>query len=144
MEKSSLYTNLRICIEEQCFRRVKDKHTRCRQCRYKREKELDLVGWSYRTQKANAKRRGHDFDLTLEEFKRFAYRTNLITKDGIKNSSYTVDRIRNWEGYHKDNIQVLTPEQNSRKGDRVMYWDEESRCVKIMQKLKTDEEDYPF
>lgn len=71
--------------------------------------------YCYRTLRANAKHRNVPFSLTLEQFKEFCARTEYLHKKGRGKEAYTIDRIRNWEGYHVDNIQVLPNKENSSK-----------------------------
>ena len=65
--------------------------------------------------RGNAKRRGKEFNLTLEEFRKFCKETNYLEFKGKTASSASIDRIRAWEGYHKDNIQILTLSDNVKK-----------------------------
>lgn len=126
-----------------CSHKKQKNRKNCRKCRYAREKEIDLIGWSYRTLKANAKRRKKDFTLTLDEFKKFCYETNLLTNRGTKSTSYTVDRIDNNKGYHIYNIQVLTNADNVKK-EKILNYDWKSKTASIKEKLVLTESDYPF
>ena len=65
--------------------------------------------------KQNAKRRGHEFNLTLEEFKIFCHVTGYLKGKGRSSSSLSIDRIDPSKGYQLDNIQVLTNSDNLRK-----------------------------
>lgn len=66
----------------------------------------------------NAKKRpwnggiGIPFTITLDWFREFCQRTGYIIKKGMRGKNCTVDRIRNWQGYHADNIQLLNDRQN--------------------------------
>lgn len=62
--------------------------------------------------KNNALRRGKYFTITLQEFIDFCNKTGYIIKKGMRGRNCTVDRIRNNEGYHINNIQLLTLRQN--------------------------------
>jgi len=86
--------------------------------------------------KGNALRRNKNFTITLEEFREFCNRTGYIIKKGKRGRNCTVDRIRNWEGYHIDNIQLITDTANVRK-----YHDHD----KHFTELPEDDPDYlPF
>lgn len=65
--------------------------------------------------KNNAKRRGHEFTLTLDQFLEFAIKTNYMARKGIYKDSYHIDRIDETKGYSIDNIQAITNTENIKK-----------------------------
>ena len=73
------------------------------------------IRYTYQTLKDNAKRRGKSFNLTFEQFKQFAIKTDYLNVKGITKTSYHIDRIDENKGYTIDNIQLLTNEQNIKK-----------------------------
>lgn len=78
-----------------------------------------MVAWKYRVKKANAKRRGHEFTITLEYF-RDLVKANphyLEQTDNVK-KKWTIDRIDSSKGYIPGNIQILSFSQNSSKKNR--------------------------
>jgi hypothetical protein len=86
--------------------------------------------------KGNALRRCKDFKITLEQFREWCNETGYIIKRGYRGKNCTVDRIRNCEGYHIGNIQLITNMANIRK-----YHDHD----KHVTELPPDHEDYvPF
>ncbi len=87
---------------------------RCYVCEYKRRKK-DLYKWSFSVHRNNAKRRGIPWQLTFEEFKKFAVEEDLVYMSGRTKQSLSIDRVISSEGYHKDNIQILTVSENSKK-----------------------------
>ncbi len=68
--------------------------------------------------RCNAKRRGHQFTLTLQEFKQFCKKTNYLKLKGKTKNSASIDRIRSWEGYNINNIQILTLSENTIKRNK--------------------------
>jgi len=74
--------------------------------------------------KGNALRRGKEFSITLAEFREWCIEKGYIIKKGMRGQRCTVDRIRNWEGYHIDNIQLLTLKSNLEKYNTVDKNDE--------------------
>ena len=122
------------CSEHRCTRKpyAKGKCRRHYQRQLRRENPLE---YAFRTLKDNAKRRGKEFALTLEEFEKFAVKTAYMHRKGRGRYSYTIDRIDPEKGYTLDNIQVLTNQDNVRK----MYIDRmeidssnavfQSRCI---------------
>jgi DNA-directed RNA polymerase subunit M/transcription elongation factor TFIIS len=126
-----------------CTHKNKEKNRRtCRKCRYAKEKE-NLIAWSYRTLKSNAKRRGKAFSLTLAEFADFCYETSLLTTRGTKSTSFTVDRIRNEFGYHVGNIQRMTNSENIKK-EKVLNYDYQTKTGFVRPREIINPEDYPF
>ena len=126
-----------------CPHRNKEKNRRmCRKCRYAKEKQ-NLIAWSYRTLKANAKRRGKAFSLTLNDFAFFCYETNLLTTRGTKSTSFTVDRISDQYGYHVGNIQLLTNSDNVKKSKTLAY-DYQTKTAVVRPRLILTDGDYPF
>lgn len=91
--------------------------------------------YAYRHLKANAKRRGKEFSLTLEQFTAFAIETQYLDKRGKTATSYTIDRIDPTRGYHADNIQVLTNRENVQKQARELRtsgeWNPETRQMEF-------------
>lgn len=86
--------------------------------------------------RGNALRRCKDFNITLEQFREWCNETGYIVKRGYRGKNCTVDRIKNREGYHIGNIQLITNMANIRK-----YHDHD----KHVTELPPDHEDYvPF
>lgn len=111
--------------------KCKTKHCRnegkpviCNTCRDRKFKEAHPEAYAYNKLKCNAKRRGKEFDLTINEFKEFCVKTQYLRGVGKFASSFSIDRIDPDKGYTKDNIQVLTLAENSRKLNRkVLIFD---------------------
>jgi len=70
---------------------------------------------SYQNLKSNAKRRGIEFTISFEYFKKFAIETEYIFGKGRSRNSYTIDRIDPTKGYIEGNIQVLENHENVKK-----------------------------
>lgn len=84
---------------------------------YTRKTRLtDPVQERYHDFKGNSKKRGIPNSITLEQFRDFCKRTGYIVTKGRRGYNATIDKIRNKEGYHIDNIQLLTNKQNASKG----------------------------
>ena len=71
---------------------------------------------AYSRLKSNARCRSIAFELSFDEFKQFAIDHNYINKKGRSKNSFHIDRIDNSKGYSIGNIQILTNQQNARKG----------------------------
>lgn len=81
----------------------------------------------YSKLRANARARGKDFTITLAEFRVWGAKHGYFDLRGRASGSLHVDRIRDEEGYHIGNIQVLTSRQNVTK--------ENKRRARIRQEL---------
>lgn len=81
-------------------------------------REEDPIMVRYFQFKHNALRRGKDFSVTLEEFRRFCHRNRYLTEKGRRGRNATIDRRCNVHGYHIWNMQILTGKQNSKKGTK--------------------------
>lgn len=104
---------------------------------YRRKvKSKDPVWDRFTNFKHNALRRGKEFTITLDEFRRFCERTGYILDKGVRGRNATIDRRCNAQGYHIWNIQLLTHSQNVKKyynHDRLYT----STCY--LPQLKTEE-----
>ena len=85
--------------------------------------------YAYCTLKANAKRRGKEFSLTFDQFKKFAIETNYLRGKGKQSTSYSIDRIDNERGYTVDNIRIMTLADNSRKHTKQLHYDWQTRSA---------------
>lgn len=87
----------------------------CSTCRSRKCRQADPVRYAYNNLKANAKRRGILFTITMEQFRLFCRKVKYVGFSGRSADSYTIDRIHGDIGYHIDNIQVLTNTDNIKK-----------------------------
>jgi len=80
------------------------------------------IGYAFNNLRCNAKRRGHEFAITLSEFREFCEKNGYIESKGRTKECLSIDRIDNDRGYFIDNIQVMTVSDNSIKADRKSKW----------------------
>lgn len=111
----------RRCNTPRCKREPYVKRRYCCTCLRRKAKTLNPVGYHFDALKQNAKRRGKEFTITLDQYREFATTHGLFDATGRKRTNRTIDRIDPDRGYHIDNIQVLTISENSRK-KYVDYW----------------------
>jgi hypothetical protein len=95
---------------------VKKRGGLCHKHYWRKRRELDPVYCRYNQFKSNARRRGKVFTITLKEFRDFCKREGYIHEKGKRGQNATIDRIKNEQGYHIWNIQLLTNKQNASKG----------------------------
>ena len=101
----------------------------CASCKNKRYREAHPEMYCYHNLKNNAKRRGKGFTLTFEEYKEFAVRYDYTSKRGRGKFDLHIDRIREEDGYHINNIQVLPNIENLRKYIEFAYVDENRKKI---------------
>ena len=108
---------VKICAAYRCVRPV-GKHKRfCPKHHHRYQKEHNPIGYAYSLLRSNAKRRGKEFAITLEQFKKFCEDTGYLAGKGKSSTSMSIDRIDSSKGYSIDNIQILPLSENSRKGN---------------------------
>lgn len=107
-----------ICSNKRCRNKAHGRKY-CSTCRSRQCRERDPIRYAFNNVKARADRDGIAFSLTLDQFKKFCYKTKYHLKKGRTIDGYNVDRIkegREWEnGYHEWNIQCLKKPDNVRK-----------------------------
>lgn len=124
---------MKDCID--CGKRTKEK--RCPTCRSRDYRRRNPVRYAFNNLRTNAKRRGHTFTLTFNQFQLFAVKTEYIVNKGTTRDSYSIDRIDPTKGYSIHNIQILTLAQNSQKGVRKQIeWDEYAGALKTTTSRK--------
>ena len=112
-----------LCKAYRCKKR-KDGRGRFCSKHYKRWRlEKDPVAYVYSATKSNAKRRGKEWGITLDEWREWCASNDYIEKRGKKKKSSSIDRIDNSQGYFLWNIQILPLGVNSSKSDKE--WEEE-------------------
>jgi hypothetical protein len=113
-----------ICQTEGCQNEARLHRKLCHKCEKRKYREKYPLKYWYDTLKMNAKRRGKDFSLTLEQFETFCKQTGYNELKGKTASSLSIDRINNDRGYCFDNIRAITLSENSSKKDLSVVIDE--------------------
>lgn len=128
------------------YKKVLPNRSLCGACKTKKYRANNSLKAAFDALKHNAKRRKHEFDLTLAQFTQFAIATDYIKMKGITINSYSIDRIDNTKGYTIANIRILSVSDNSKKFTKKVVYDAQSReffTVTLPDSL-TDKEDCPF
>ncbi len=130
------------------FCRQLTRHKHCWKCKKRAYRNKYPLKAAYQNRRDNAKRRNIPFYLTLAEFELFCYRTKLLTGRGRSKESYTIDRIRNEEGYYLGNIQVLSLSKNSSKGQKppveYLVYDWETGFARVVKPVRYEAEVMAF
>jgi hypothetical protein len=103
------------CVSPGCKNQGASGRKLCNTCKSKLFRAKDQVRYFLANLKKSAVKRHIPFTLELEEFRAWCIKEGF--KFGIKEHGKrdSVDRKRNNEGYHINNIQKLTVAQNSHK-----------------------------
>lgn len=88
----------------------------CPRHRHRYDKANRPIYYTYQILRNNAKKRGKEFSITLDEFREFCIETGYMQLKGRMATSATIDRIDPTKGYEKGNIRILSNEANGRKG----------------------------
>jgi len=93
----------------------------CHKCRSRLFKKHHPESYFFNLLRVNARRRGKEFLLTIQEFRKFCADTGYLDKKGKNGSSLSIDRINVNKPYSLENIQALTLSENSSKRNHVDY-----------------------
>lgn len=134
---------MKKCTTKYCKNKARKGRKICNTCKSRKHRQANPVRASYNALKANAKRRGKVFTLTFEYFAQFCRETEYIAGKGRTASSYTIDRKINELGYTNDNIQVLTLEENARKGKgrKHLVYDWEHEAAYVYERFPKEKRD---
>lgn len=107
--------SIKICKTRKCKKGAAPKSNRCYTCTKRLYRERHPIRNAYNNLRQNAKRRKKDFDLSFEQFKKWAIETSYIKKRGRTATSYHIDRIDPMKGYTLGNIRALTNSENVKR-----------------------------
>ncbi len=89
--------------------------TFCSKCQRRNWAKNHPIEYTLATLRGNAKRRGKEFSLTIEEFTKWCNENDYIRLKGQSSTSMTIDRNDPNEGYHIWNLKIMTNAENVRK-----------------------------
>lgn len=114
--KQTKHAKKGLCISRNCRKKAAGRSLLCARHAKIRWAHRNPIKYTWMVLRNNARRRKKAFSLTFEEFKKFALANGYIEGKGIYPNSLTIDRRLNDEGYHINNIRVITNSENSTKG----------------------------
>ena len=128
------------CQNVECGKKCKGKL--CSTCRCRKSRLADPIRYAYNNLKNRAKERGVYFDLTIEQFRKFCYKTEYHLKKGRGVGSYDIDRIKEGKtpGYTISNIRIHEKVKNIKKYWR--WWSKKSE--REIELPDIPKEDLPF
>lgn len=89
----------------------------CYKCKGGQWKQNNPDAYYFNALRNNARRRGKEFNLTLEQFRTFCKKTDYLSVKGKTKFDMSIDRIDNRLGYELPNMQILTLSENGIKGN---------------------------
>lgn len=104
-----------ICCAFRCKNKTKGSDRFCSKHRHRFSKQKDIVSYTYYLRQSRAKERGHSWDISLKDFRKWCKENNYIKNKGKKAGSASIDRIDPNKGYTYENMQVLSLSDNSVK-----------------------------
>lgn len=104
---------MRIC--DDCGGTAYRNRNVCNTCKNNRFKKNNPHKYFYGKLKNNAKRRGKEFTITLEDFIEFCQDTEYLDGKGRGATSFHIDRDDETKGYVKGNLKKRTNIENVRK-----------------------------
>ncbi len=139
-----------LCREKFCTNKKAGKNTLCHKHIKRKWREKNIMLSAYGNLKTNAKKRKKEFTITFQDFKEFCIETEYLMGKGRSKTSYTIDRIRDEEGYVKGNLRVLTnsnnvkKENNRRKQLVYVKYGSKSMSFNFVEVKEKDNTDVPF
>jgi hypothetical protein len=108
--------NFRRCLC--CEKPARVNRRKCYRCIQAQWRERHPLRAMYNKVKWSAALRDVPFKLTFEEFCDFDAATDYTARRTLAGEDITIDRKDETKGYEKDNLQVLTRGENSRKSNQ--------------------------
>lgn len=75
----------------------------------------------YSAKREDARKRKIGFFITFEEFVKFIVDTEYMLRKGRRKFDLTIDRVIPQLGYRAGNLQILTNQENARKGAKETW-----------------------
>ncbi len=129
------------CQNIEC--RNKCKGVLCSTCRCRKSRAADVIRYAFNNKKNRAEQKGIFWDLTIDEFRAFCYKTEYHLKKGKGIGSFDIDRKIEGKmpGYTLSNIRIMEKVKNIKKYWR--YWHKKVER-EAEEENQIDKEDLPF
>lgn len=116
------------------------KPKKCYKCQKAAWRANNKMKAAYACSRDNAIRRGKVFELTFEQFEKFAIEYNYIQGKGRTSKSLSIDREKNELGYTIDNIRIMEFGLNASKKDKILNynWFDKTATVTELNQHSTD------
>lgn len=129
------------CQNVECSKKCKG--ALCGTCRCRKSRLADPIRYAFNNKKNRAEQRGIFWDLTIEEFRAFCYKTEYHLKKGRGIGSFDIDRKVEGKkpGYTLSNIRIMDKVKNIKKYWR--YWHKKVER-EAEEENQVPKEDLPF
>lgn len=116
------------------------KPKKCYKCQKAAWRANNRMKAAYAICRDNAIRRKKTFELTFEQFEKFAIEYNYIQGKGRTSKSLSIDREKNELGYTIDNIRIMEFGLNASKKDKILNynWFDKTATVTELNQHSTD------
>lgn len=104
-----------------CGNKAREGKTECNTCNKRRWRENNPIMAVYTAKRDDARKRRIGFFITFEEFVKFIVDTEYMLRRGRGKFDLTIDRIKPQLGYRAGNLQILTNQENARKGAKETW-----------------------
>ena len=104
-----------LCARYGCLSKAGSHKKYCCKHHHQALKRRDLISYIYSHRKQRAKERGHEWSITLENFRQWCEWTGYHLDTGRTPESLSIDRKLNAHGYHVWNIACVPYGANSAK-----------------------------
>lgn len=121
--RKSIEKKPNVCAARYCRKIPWGKEKFCSRCKSMLWRIRHPIHYMLKNLKDSARKRGIPFHLELDEFTDWVLNTAYPLARGCQANMLHIDRIRNWEGYTINNIQILTCRENVEK-ERKEYSDD--------------------
>lgn len=128
------------CIVPGCRKEPKAGNRKCPKCQKAAWRQNNKMKAAYAMCRDNAIRRGKVFELTFEQFEKFAIEHNYIQGKGRTSRGLSIDREKNELGYTVANIRIMEFGQNASKKDKILNynWFDKTATVTELTKYSND------
>lgn len=134
----------KLCKTPSCQKQAAPRSNYCYACAKRTYRKNHPFEAAYRELKYGAKRRGKSFELTFEEFKKFAIETPYWQNKGRHSTSLHIDRIDENGPYAVWNIQPLQNSENIHKFRRFIKRTIEGPQFDVITSRPVSKLDTPF
>ncbi|RTQ52293.1 hypothetical protein EJV47_04530 [Hymenobacter gummosus] len=120
------------CLRYGCSNKAGAHKKFCPKHHHQAQKANDPISYIYSMRKQRAKQRGHEWTITLDNFRDWCEWTGYHQRTGRVTSALSIDRKDPAHGYHIWNIQPLAYGANSAKGQTAepVYFDPDTQSFK--------------
>lgn len=111
----------RKCATKWCRGKAFGTHSLCSKCQMRIWKQRYPLKYILANLRGNARRRGYEFSLTLQQLQNLPGIEELLILRGRSPCSMSIDRIDPNQGYHIHNVEIIARRENTIKGNKERH-----------------------